>query len=132
VTDRYERADDCDLCEAARITPWYHEDDICWIAECEICATPMVVWRGHGVAPPADELAHMHSQLANVVLEYFGSDTHDDHAQHRPLPRGRPVGGFFGHGMKPAARNNAAPTSDPPTTAFAPDGRAPDLRLANG
>jgi hypothetical protein len=24
----------CDLCEAARITPWFHEDDICWIAEC--------------------------------------------------------------------------------------------------
>jgi len=33
-------ASDCDLCEAARITPWYHEDDICWIAECEICAGP--------------------------------------------------------------------------------------------
>ena len=28
----YEFADDCDLCEAARITPWFHEDDICWIA----------------------------------------------------------------------------------------------------
>ena len=38
--DAYERADDCDLCEAARITPWFHEDDICWIAECEICAVP--------------------------------------------------------------------------------------------
>ena len=35
----------CDLCEAARITPWFHEDDLCWIAECEICAVPMVVWK---------------------------------------------------------------------------------------
>ena len=23
--------DDCDLCEAARITEWFHEDDVCWI-----------------------------------------------------------------------------------------------------
>ena len=35
----------CDLCIAARITPWFHEDDLCWIAECTICATPMVVLR---------------------------------------------------------------------------------------
>src|SRR6476646_7447121 len=56
----------CDLCEAARITPWFHEDDICWIAECEICAVPMVVWRSHGVAPPTDQLAHMHDRLATT------------------------------------------------------------------
>ena len=39
------RVDTCDLCRAKRITPWFHEDEICWIAECEICETPMVVWR---------------------------------------------------------------------------------------
>ena len=38
----WPRDDNCDLCEAARITEWFHEDDVCWIAECEICATPMV------------------------------------------------------------------------------------------
>ena len=43
----------CDLCRAKKITPWYHEDEICWIAECDICETPMVVWRRHGVTPPA-------------------------------------------------------------------------------
>src|ERR1700722_11174587 len=53
MTDRYEHADGCDLCEAARITPWYYEDDVCWIAECEIWATRMVVWRGPRTAPPA-------------------------------------------------------------------------------
>ena len=63
----YAFDDSCDLCEAARITPWFHEDDICWIAECEICAVPMVVWRGHGTDPPATELEHMHTQLAEVV-----------------------------------------------------------------
>ena len=49
MADELARAENCDLCEAARITPWFHEDDICWIAECEICAVPMVVWRSHGV-----------------------------------------------------------------------------------
>jgi hypothetical protein len=66
-----ERVDGCDLCEAARITPWFHEDDICWIAECEICAVPMVVWRGHGVSPPPEHLEHMHERLASVVTEHF-------------------------------------------------------------
>ena len=69
------RVDNCDLCEAARITPWFHEDDICWIAECEICATPMVVWRGHGVNPPSDQLTHMHEQLAMVVESTSTSST---------------------------------------------------------
>ena len=104
MTDRYEQADGCDLCEAARITPWYHEDDICWIAECEICATPMVVWRGHGVDPPADELAHMHEKLASVVMTHFEFEHYvDDNMRNIPdhyHAHGRPVGGFFGHGMK--------------------------------
>ena len=59
----FEKVDDCDLCEAARITPWFHEDDICWIAECEICYVPMVVWRFHGTEPPAEHLEHMHDEL---------------------------------------------------------------------
>ena len=51
-----DRDDACLLCAAERITPWYHEDDVCWIAECEICATPMVVWRWHGIEPSPDDL----------------------------------------------------------------------------
>ena len=26
------RPADCELCEAARLTPWFHEDEVCWIA----------------------------------------------------------------------------------------------------
>ena len=52
MSDPGRSVDGCDLCQAARITPWFHEDEICWIAECTICATPMVVWRSHGTAPP--------------------------------------------------------------------------------
>ena len=59
------KVDDCDLCEAARITPWFHEDDVCWIAECEICYVPMVVWRFHGTEPPSrPPRAHAHASWA--------------------------------------------------------------------
>ena len=99
-----ETRDDCDLCEAARITPWFHEDDICWIAECEICATPMVVWRSHGTEPPAAELAHMHEQLAAVVTTHFTFEHYvDDNMRNIPdhyHAHARPKGGFFGHGMR--------------------------------
>ncbi|MEY2473408.1 MAG: hypothetical protein QOK28_2737 [Actinomycetota bacterium] len=57
----------CDLCEAARMTPWHHEDDICWIADCEVCDVPMVVWRQHGTDPPADHLEHMLRELTRVA-----------------------------------------------------------------
>jgi hypothetical protein len=94
----------CDLCEAARITPWFHEDDVCWIAECEICAVPMVVWRSHGVTPPSDQLAHMHDKLAWVVSENFTFVHYvDDNMRNIPdhyHAHARPQGGFFGHGLK--------------------------------
>src|SRR2546423_14788617 len=97
-------ATDCDLCEAARITPWFHEDEICWIAECEICATPMVVWRSHGTEPPAAELAHMHDRLASVVAAHFTFEHYvDDNMRNIPdhyHAHARPRGGFFGHGMR--------------------------------
>ena len=41
----------CDLCEAAVITKRYFEDEDCWIADCEICLVPMVVWRTHDRGP---------------------------------------------------------------------------------
>ena len=62
----------CELCEAARMTTWYHEDDICWIADCEICDVPMVVWRDHGAAPPDDAVAHMLGHLERIATERFG------------------------------------------------------------
>ncbi|MGH9294078.1 MAG: hypothetical protein ACRD0B_02000 [Acidimicrobiales bacterium] len=62
----------CDLCEAARLTMWYHCDEICWVADCEICAVPMVVWRRHGAEPPEDELSHMLVVLEEVGRLRFG------------------------------------------------------------
>jgi hypothetical protein len=94
----------CDLCEAARITPWFYEDDDCWIAECEICAVPMVVWRTHDPAPPPVVRAALHARLAAVVAEHFDFEHYVDERM-RNIPdhyhaHARPRGGFFGHGHR--------------------------------
>ena len=64
--------DGCELCEAARLTPWYHDDEVCWVAECESCFVPVVVWRGHGASPPEDDVAHMLAQLERVASDLYG------------------------------------------------------------
>lgn len=64
----------CELCEAARLTEWYHEDDQCWVAECESCFVPMVVWKQHDPAPPEDVRVRLHATLLAVVAERFGHD----------------------------------------------------------
>jgi len=101
----------CDLCEAARITEWFFEDDICWIAECEICAVPMVVWKAHHTEPPPEILEHLRSRLAEVVATYFTYEHYvDDNMRNIPdhyHAHGRPKGGFFGHGLR--RRDAAAP-----------------------
>ena len=63
----------CDLCEAARMTTWYHEDEVCWVADCEVCAVPMVVWRQHGATPPDDAVEHMLGALAAVADVELGA-----------------------------------------------------------
>lgn len=63
----------CELCEAARLTTWYHEDEVCWVAECEVCAVPMVVWREHGVEPPGELRRHMLDQLARAADAVLGA-----------------------------------------------------------
>ena len=43
----------CLLCPAERVTPWHFEDEACWVADCLVCRTPMIVWRSHGL-PDSD------------------------------------------------------------------------------
>lgn len=96
----------CDLCEEARITTWFYEDDDCWVAECEICAVPMVVWRNHDNRPSDDVKALLHERLAAVVNEHFDFDHYvDDNMRNIPdhyHAHARPRGGFFGHGLRRA------------------------------
>lgn len=62
----------CELCEAARMTEWYFEDDLCWVAECEACSVPMVVWKRHDPNPPEEIRVVLHARLSEVVVERFG------------------------------------------------------------
>ena len=97
----------CELCAAERITPWYYEDEICWVAECEICETPMVVWRQHGIDVPPAELQHMHERLREVAVAHFGAIYIDDFMRNIPdhyHAHGRPERGFFGRDFPRAAR----------------------------
>ena len=56
------------------MTIWYHEDEVCWVADCEVCGVPMVVWRHHGATPPDDDVEHMLAALARVADGELGRD----------------------------------------------------------
>ena len=62
----------CELCEAAKLTDWYFEDETCWVADCEVCDTPMVVWREHGIDPSEETVAYMLERLADAANSRFG------------------------------------------------------------
>ena len=79
------------------------EDDICWIAECEICETPMVVWRFHGTAPPEAHVAHMRERLREVATAQLGEFWVDGHMRNIPdhfHAHARPKDGFYGRDRK--------------------------------
>jgi hypothetical protein len=93
-------ADLCPLCRAERVTRWYFEDEECWVADCLVCATPMVVWRPHGL--PEDELERrLLARLARAAAERYGPDGFWIDGTRRRIPdhwhaHARPQGGFFG------------------------------------
>lgn len=95
---------DCELCEAAAITERFHNDELCWIAECESCFVPMVVWREHHPSPPDDVRAELHRRLTEVVGAHFeGEIWIDDNLRSIPThyhAHARPRGGAFGHGLR--------------------------------
>jgi hypothetical protein len=100
---RVPRDPACELCAAARITAWYHEDETCWIADCEMCGVPMVVWRAHGTEPPTPQLEHMHRALRSVAAAELGEFWIDDRMRNIPdhyHAHARPRGGFFGWGRR--------------------------------
>lgn len=63
------RNDDCELCEAKKVTPWIHEDSLCWIAICKSCMLPFVVLRRHSVSPTTEEREHMLNALKIVASQ---------------------------------------------------------------
>ena len=51
---------------------------MCWIAECESCSVPMVVWRRHDPQPAADERARLLLALRRVAEEVYGIADSDE------------------------------------------------------
>ena len=95
-------ASDCLLCRAERITDWHFEDEDCWVADCMICATPMIVWRTHGL-PDAAEEARLLSHLERVAAARYGDGGYWLDRERRRIPEhwhahARPEGGFFDPG----------------------------------
>lgn len=64
----------CELCQAAPITERYYEDDLCWVAECEACFVPMVVWKAHDPHPPEEVRVVLLTQLRRVASSLFSDD----------------------------------------------------------
>lgn len=97
---------DCELCEAAKTTEWFHEDDLCWVAECEACGTPMVVWKRHDPNPPEEIRVKLVDRLIEVAASHYRYEVRvDDNMRSIPThyhAHGRPRGGFYGHGLRRA------------------------------
>jgi hypothetical protein len=92
--------ENCELCLAHKLTPWLYEDDECWIAECMICDTPMIVWRPHGLPEKGTEDRLM-AKLADVATKHYEGDDWWADGHRRNIPdhwhcHARPKGGFFG------------------------------------
>lgn len=66
---------ECELCEAARFTHWYAETEHGWIADCEVCSVPMVVWWHHGTEPGDDVRSSLIVELSRAADERFGADS---------------------------------------------------------
>ena len=96
-TERMRTAD-CLLCSAERLTTWHFEDERCWVADCLVCATPMIVWREHGLPD-----AELETALLGVLSEHASARYPEGFwidGERRRIPdhwhaHARPAGGFF-------------------------------------
>ena len=92
-------SDACLLCSAERLTSWHLEDEDCWIADCTVCMTPMIVWRTHGLPDPDLETALL-GRLERVAAARYGEEGFWVDPERRRIPdhwhaHARPAGGFF-------------------------------------
>jgi len=81
------------------MTTWHFEDDECWVADCVVCVTPMIVWRTHGLPDSAIE-ARLLRRLEGVAAERYGNEGYWIDGRRRRIPdhwhaHARPEGGFF-------------------------------------
>lgn len=62
---KLEKLHMCPLCKADKLTKWYYEDDVCWVADCKTCGIPMIVLKHHG-EPNKNELHHLKNISNNL------------------------------------------------------------------
>jgi hypothetical protein len=91
--------DDCLLCRAEQVTARLFEDEECWVADCMVCATPMVVWRVHG-HPDPEVQARLVEHLERLAATRYGDEGYWVDDRMRRIPdhwhaHARPAGGFF-------------------------------------
>ena len=91
--------DGCMLCAAEPLTDRHYEDDDCWVGDCVVCMTPMVVWRTHGL-PDADLETALLAHLQRVAAERYGDGGYHVDGERRRIPdhwhaHARPADGFF-------------------------------------
>jgi hypothetical protein len=91
-------SDACLLCRADHVTTWHFEDDECWVADCLVCATPMIVWRTHEI-PDDDDERRLRTRLEQIAAERYPEGFWIDDERRR-IPdhwhaHARPAGGFF-------------------------------------
>ena len=99
--------EDCLLCRAERVTDWHFEDDECWVTDCLVCRTPMIVWRPHGLPDPELE-TRLLTHLERIATERYPGGFWID-PERRRIPdhwhaHARPADGFF----DPPATSTAA------------------------
>ena len=95
---------DCLLCHAERVTEWHLEDDDCWIADCVVCMTPMIVWRTHGL-PDADLEAALLDRLGTIAAARYGAEGYYVDGERRRIPTTgtRTLGRWVGSSIRRAS-----------------------------
>lgn len=86
------------------MTERFHEDHECWIAECEACAVPMVVWKVHDPSPDDDVKRRLHALLLDVSSRFYDFEPRVDDNM-RTIPdhyhaHSRPRHGYNGYGTR--------------------------------
>ncbi|MFL5766431.1 MAG: hypothetical protein ACJ758_01130 [Actinomycetota bacterium] len=122
-------SEECLLCSAERITPWHFEDGECWIADCMVCATPMVVWRTHGLPEDDDVEGRLLGALERVAAARYGAEGFWIDTERRRIPEhwhahARPAGAFFDPASELAKRWTAEDTEE--LQRRRPEARFPD------
>ncbi|MBI2862325.1 MAG: hypothetical protein HYX89_05865 [Chloroflexi bacterium] len=73
----------CPLCLRHERTRKYHEDDLVWIVDCEICYVPMAVLKRHTMRPTSEERQHVLNQLGTLAAKLPDEGWHTDDVMRR-------------------------------------------------